>query len=85
MCPNVVSVCSEFLERGAASEVNVGASVATDIARDLATPSRFSFQSAQEQIFSLMQNDIYPRFLKSGDYSDLLTGARKAGGGGGGW
>ena len=76
-------VRSEFLERGASSEVNVGASVASDIAHDLATPSRFSFQSAQEQIFSLMQNDIYPRFLKSSDYTELLSGAKKAGGGGG--
>ncbi|KAL5473124.1 hypothetical protein EMCRGX_G027570 [Ephydatia muelleri] len=80
---SVKLIYDEFLERGASSEVNVGASVASDIAHDLATPSRFSFQSAQEQIFSLMQNDIYPRFLKSSDYTELLSGAKKAGGGGG--
>ena len=80
-----VCVCSEFLERGSSSEVNVGATVAADIAWDLANPSRFSFQSAQEQIFTLMQNDIYPRFLKSSDYTDLLSAAKKGGGGGGGW
>ena len=58
--------------------------MAADIARDLAIPSRFSFQSAQEQIFALMQNDIYPRFLKSNDYTELLARSKK-GGGGGGW
>lgn len=83
---SVKLIYDEFLERGATSEVNVGASVAADISRDLANPSRFSFQSAQEQIFVLMQNDIYPRFLKSSDYTDLLAAAKKGGGGAsGGW
>ena len=29
----------------------------------------------QEQIYQLMQNDIYPRFVKSSQYTDMVKAA----------
>lgn len=65
-------IYDEFLQRNATSEVNVSAKVQDEIEKDLKSPSRYAFTAAQEQIYQLMQNDIYPRFLKSALYQDML-------------
>lgn len=66
------SIHSEFLQRGSTSEVNVSANVQKEVERDIKDPSRYAFTAAQEQIYQLMQNDIYPRFLKSPEYQGML-------------
>lgn len=65
-------IYDEFLERGSSSEVNISAAVLQEVERDLTEPSRYAFTAAQKQIYQLMQNDIYPRFLKSTDYQEML-------------
>lgn len=52
--------------------MNVSANVQTEVERDTKDPSRYAFTAAQEQIYHLMQNDIYPRFLKSKEYQEML-------------
>ena len=37
-----------------------------------------SHLSSQEQIYKLMENDIYPRYLKSEEYNSLLQKAKEA-------
>lgn len=70
---SVKLIFDEFLQRSASSEVNVSANVQEEIEKDLKSPSRYAFCSAQLQIFQLMQNDIYARFLKSPDYQQMLS------------
>ena len=64
--------CSEFLQHGSSSEVNFSANVREEIERDIKKPSRYIFTAAQEQIYQLMQNNIYPRFLNSQEYQTML-------------
>ncbi|XP_064406402.1 regulator of G-protein signaling 7-like [Halichondria panicea] len=71
-------IYDEFLQRNAGSEVNVSAKVQEEVERDLETPSRYAFTAAQEQIYQLMQNDIYSRFLKSSLYQDMLKRGKDA-------
>jgi len=71
----VTLIYDEFLQRGATSEVNVSANVQEVVEKDLQTPSRYAFTAAQDQIYLLMQNDIYPRFIKSEGYKSMLKKA----------
>ena len=50
----------------------MSANVKDEIERDIRDPSRYAFTAAQEQIYQLMQNDIYPRFLNSREYQIML-------------
>lgn len=45
--PSLPPCCSEFLERGAVSEVNLSAGVQAQVEEDLKNPSRYSFRAAQ--------------------------------------
>ena len=76
---------SEFLQRGSSSEVNVSANVQDEIERDTKEPSRYAFTAAQEQIYQLMQNDIYPRFLNSQEYRMMLKKGKEVQPGGKGF
>lgn len=40
----------------------------------MAHPTRNTFDAAQNKIYALMEQDSYPRFLKSNLYLDLLHG-----------
>ena len=52
--------------------MNVSANIQDEVERDTRDPTRYAFTAAQEQIYHLMQNDIYPRFLKSPEYQKML-------------
>ncbi len=43
------------------------------------------FLVSQNQIFELMQNDIYPRFLNTSEYKDLIAHSRDSASGGRGF
>lgn len=72
---SVQLIYDEYLQRGASNEVNVSAKVQEEVERDVKLPSRYSFTAAQEQIYQLMQNDIYPRFIKSAQYTEMVKNA----------
>ena len=65
--------------------MNVSANVQDEIERDTKEPSRYAFTAAQEQIYQLMQNDIYPRFLKSQEYQMMLKKGKEVQPGGKGF
>ena len=44
-------IYSEFLQRSASSEVNVSANVQEEIEKDLKSPSRYAFCSAQVHVW----------------------------------
>uniref|UniRef100_A0A667YSJ0 RGS domain-containing protein n=1 Tax=Myripristis murdjan TaxID=586833 RepID=A0A667YSJ0_9TELE len=74
MAARADKIYNEFISTSAARQVNVDSLV-----RDLTNQSLrggagpASFQLAQDQIFSLMETDSYPRFLRSRLYSQLAN------------
>ncbi|KAM6930849.1 regulator of G-protein signaling 3-like [Xenentodon cancila] len=67
-------IYDEFISTKAARQVNVDSSVRDSTSQSLHLGvTRTSFQLAQDQIFSLMENDSYPRFLKSRLYAQLAN------------
>jgi hypothetical protein len=63
----------EFLSSTAESAVNLSADIRKQVKMEAASPHRFSFSGAQKQVLELMRKDIYPRFLKSEDYTSRFT------------
>lgn len=37
-------------------------------------PTSHTFEDAQQQIYTLMQRDSYPRFINSSAYTELMEG-----------
>ncbi|KAH9419334.1 Regulator of G-protein signaling 3 [Dermatophagoides pteronyssinus] len=54
-------------------EVNLDHHLRLDIQKNLATPSKFTFDEAQKKIQSLLESDSYVRFLQSDLYTDLVV------------
>ncbi|RUS81851.1 hypothetical protein EGW08_010374, partial [Elysia chlorotica] len=78
----VHKIAEEFLTTGSASEINIDSRCAELVKQNmkLPKPNRFTFDSAQEQIFSLMKKDTYQRFIRSDQYKNLLANAVQPGG-----
>ncbi|XP_028270001.1 regulator of G-protein signaling 3-like isoform X2 [Parambassis ranga] len=74
MAARAMKVYEEFISTNAARQVNVDSAVRelTNQSLQLGV-SPASFQLAQDQIFSLMETDSYPRFLKSRLYAQLAN------------
>ncbi|XP_068166373.1 regulator of G-protein signaling 3 isoform X2 [Antennarius striatus] len=87
MATKAAKIYDEFISASAARQVNVDSSVRETTNQSLhfdVNPA--SFQLAQDQIFSLMETDSYPRFLRSRLYAQLAnqgthTAAESAGSG----
>ncbi|XP_005098469.1 regulator of G-protein signaling 7 isoform X2 [Aplysia californica] len=78
----IQKIAEEFLTPGSHHEVNIDSKCSEEVQRNmkLAKPSRFTFDRAQEQVFSLMKKDTYQRFLRSEQYKHLLANAVQPGG-----
>uniref|UniRef100_A0A1A8APK5 Regulator of G-protein signaling 20 n=1 Tax=Nothobranchius furzeri TaxID=105023 RepID=A0A1A8APK5_NOTFU len=55
-----------------ALEVSLDSRVREVINRNMLEPTSRTFDDAQQQIYTLMQRDSYPRFINSSAYTDLL-------------
>ncbi|CAL8248075.1 unnamed protein product [Merluccius merluccius] len=74
MATKAHSIFNEFISTSASRQVNVDSSVREMTNQSLLqAPGPASFKSAQDQIYSLMESDSYPRFLKSLLYSQLAN------------
>ncbi|XP_077188806.1 regulator of G-protein signaling 18 isoform X1 [Paroedura picta] len=62
-----------FIEKDAPKEVNLDFSTKECASQNIIHPAVNSFDAAQTKIYTLMEQDSYPRFLKSNLYSDLLN------------
>ncbi|XP_049435747.1 regulator of G-protein signaling 3-like [Epinephelus fuscoguttatus] len=80
MAARAAKIYDEFISTNAARQVNMDSSVRESTNQSLRLGvSPASFQLAQDQIFSLMETDSYPRFLRSRLYAQLANqGAQTA-------
>ncbi|XP_061681259.1 regulator of G-protein signaling 2-like [Syngnathoides biaculeatus] len=71
------SIYEEFLKNEAPKEVNLDFYTKNKIIQSLNEPNVTSFVAAQQKVYSLMENNSYPRFIHSDIYKELLAAARR--------
>ncbi|KAM4642677.1 regulator of G-protein signaling 2 [Discoglossus pictus] len=64
-------IYDEFIEKEAPKEINIDFQTRDNITHTLQEPSRTCFGAAQKRVYSLMENNSYPRFLQSEFYQEL--------------
>ncbi|XP_054008717.1 regulator of G-protein signaling 11 isoform X1 [Hylaeus anthracinus] len=70
----VNEIFREFLAPGAPCEINIDAKTIEKVHQEIKNPSRFSFDSAAEHVYTLLlKKDCYPRFIRSDQYRNLLA------------
>ncbi|CAB1332102.1 unnamed protein product [Coregonus sp. 'balchen'] len=73
------SIYEEFIQCDAPKEINLDYQTKDAIVQSLRLPSLTCFLSAQKKVFSLMENNSYPRFIHSELYKELCAIARGGG------
>ena len=59
----------EFLAPGAPCEINIDGKTMEKTHQEMKNPSRFTFDSAAEHVYTLLlKKDCYPRFIRSDHY-----------------
>ncbi|PSN41096.1 hypothetical protein C0J52_21836 [Blattella germanica] len=70
----VREIFDEFLAPGAPCEINIDGKTMERVHQELRTPTRFTFDSAAEHVYTLLlKKDCYPRFIRSEHYKNLLA------------
>lgn len=69
------SIYQEFIQSEAPKEINLDYQTRITIMQSLCEPRPSLFLSAQKKVYSLMENNSYPRFLQSDFYRDLCSSA----------
>ncbi|KPP75637.1 regulator of G-protein signaling 16-like [Scleropages formosus] len=70
-------IYEEFVKIDAPREVNIDHETRAITKKNLERPTESSFNLAQNKIYTLMEKDCYPRFLRSAAYQEVagrLTG-----------
>ncbi|XP_048213000.1 regulator of G-protein signaling 1 [Perognathus longimembris pacificus] len=62
-----------FVHSDAAKQINIDFHTRESTAKKIKAPTPTSFDEAQKIIYTLMEKDSYPRFLKSAIYINLLS------------
>ncbi|XP_058863240.1 regulator of G-protein signaling 8-like isoform X2 [Acipenser ruthenus] len=70
--PKARKIFSDYIGIQAPKEINLDSETREAIMHSLAQPTRSCFDAAQTRVYSLMEKDSYPRFLKSKIYLDLV-------------
>ncbi|KAL0966792.1 hypothetical protein UPYG_G00300200 [Umbra pygmaea] len=65
-------IFNTYIEAHAPKEINIDHKTRELIRRNMKTPKAFCFDEAQRIVYSLMEKDSYPRFLRSSIYRNLL-------------
>ncbi|XP_069593551.1 regulator of G-protein signaling 5-like [Ranitomeya imitator] len=65
-------IYEEFIQADAPREVNIDHFTKAVTMKNLVEPSSTSFDLAQKKIFTLMENDSLPRFIRSEIYQELV-------------
>ncbi|XP_058495081.1 regulator of G-protein signaling 20 [Solea solea] len=68
----VRQIYEDFVSILSPKEVSLDSRVREVINRNMLEPTSHTFEDAQQQIYTLMQRDSYPRFINSVTYTDLL-------------
>ncbi|KAG7209131.1 hypothetical protein KM043_015275 [Ampulex compressa] len=70
----VNEIFKEFLAPGAPCEINIDGKTMEKVHQEMKTPTRFTFDSAAEHVYTLLlKKDCYPRFIRSDQYRSLLA------------
>ncbi|XP_057697615.1 regulator of G-protein signaling 2-like [Corythoichthys intestinalis] len=72
-----ISIYEEFIKSEAPKEVNLDFYTKNKIIQSLNELNVASFLTAQGKVYSLMENNSYPRFIHSDLYKELLADARR--------
>uniref|UniRef100_A0A3Q3X0P8 Regulator of G-protein signaling 8 n=1 Tax=Mola mola TaxID=94237 RepID=A0A3Q3X0P8_MOLML len=72
-------IYKEFIDIQAPREVNIDHRTREKTKQSLEDPSPTSFNEVQAKIYSLMERDSYPRFLRSKMYQDMVNRAHAQG------
>ncbi|XP_043984940.1 regulator of G-protein signaling 5-like [Gambusia affinis] len=67
------TIYEEFIKSEAPKEINLDFNTRNAIEQCLHAPSATSFQAAQKKVYSLMENNSYPRFIHSDLYKELCA------------
>ncbi|XP_015227436.1 PREDICTED: regulator of G-protein signaling 2-like [Cyprinodon variegatus] len=67
------NIYEEFIKSEAPKEINLDFNTKNSIEQCLNAPTATSFQIAQKKIYSLMENNSYPRFILSDLYKELCA------------
>nr|XP_046247321.1 regulator of G-protein signaling 21-like [Scatophagus argus] len=73
------SIYEDFIRSEAPKEINLDFHTKNAIVQNLREPTATSFLAAQRKVYSLMENNSYPRFLHSDLYKELCEAARREG------
>uniref|UniRef100_A0A8C6TU83 RGS domain-containing protein n=1 Tax=Neogobius melanostomus TaxID=47308 RepID=A0A8C6TU83_9GOBI len=68
----VRQIYEDFISILSPKEVSLDSRVREVINRNMLEPTSHTFEDAQQQIYTLMQRDSYPRFINSTAYTELL-------------
>ena len=75
-------VHDEFLASGAPCQINIDSrtlEATLQLLKDEGVSKRFAFSQAEENVFTLMSKDSYPRFIRSQIYKGVLSAAQQQG------
>lgn len=64
-------IYDEFIEKEAPKEINIDFQTRETITQNLQAPAQCCFSAAEKRVYSLMENNSYPRFLQSEFYQEL--------------
>ncbi|KAI5103859.1 regulator of G-protein signaling 16, partial [Silurus meridionalis] len=71
LCSKAKKIYEEFIDADAPREVNLDHETKSITKKNVQEPTCSCFDLAQSKIYTLMEKDCYPRFLKSAFYSEL--------------
>ncbi|XP_062308831.1 regulator of G-protein signaling 2 [Osmerus eperlanus] len=71
------SIYEEFIKTEAPKEINLDFHTKEEITHALPLPTLTCFLAAQKRVYSLMENNSYPRFINSELYKELCAAARR--------
>ncbi|TWW58324.1 regulator of G-protein signaling 21-like [Takifugu rubripes] len=71
------SIYEEFVKNEAPKEINLDFHTKNAIMQSLHEPHANIFMAAQRKVYSLMENNAYPRFIHSDLYRELCNAARR--------
>ncbi|XP_016155504.1 PREDICTED: regulator of G-protein signaling 18 [Ficedula albicollis] len=72
LLPKAKTIFETFIQKDAPKEVNLDFHTKEATSRGM--PARGTFEAAQSTVYRLMEQDSYPRFLRSAPYLGLLQG-----------
>ncbi|XP_020363061.1 regulator of G-protein signaling 20-like [Oncorhynchus tshawytscha] len=70
----VRQIYEDFISILSPKEVSLDSRVRDVINKNMLEPTSHTFEDAQQQIYTLMQRDSYPRYMNSTAYAELLQG-----------